>query len=74
MKRLPLTRKERAVWGYILGYIEDNDYSPTLSEIATRLGSKNHQAASDYISRLESKGYIKRKRGKWRNISIIIKK
>jgi len=68
--RLPLTENETDIWGYILGYDSDYGYSPTLKEIATFVGSPNHQAAQYYLRQLEYKGYIKRGKG-WRNISII---
>lgn len=69
--RLPLTQNEDKVWGFILGYVTDKEYSPTLVEIAEFIGSSNHQAASDYVNRLEAKGYISRTKGKWRNIKVI---
>ena len=69
-KRLPLTKKEEKAWGYILGYME-NGYPPTMSEIATFMDSSNPQTGSYFVLQLEDKGYIKRKKGTWRNISII---
>jgi len=72
-KRLPLTKKEEKVWGYILGYITDNEYPPTIMEIAEIAGSPNHQTGLYFVQQLEDKGYIARTRGKWRNISIVEK-
>ena len=71
MNKLPLTDNERDVWFYIAGFISDYEYSPTLSEIAEFIGSPNHQAASDYVKRLEEKGMIIRTPNKWRNIKLI---
>jgi SOS-response transcriptional repressor LexA len=73
MRKLPLTENERDVYGYILGYISDYDYAPTLSEISTFMGSPNHQTATYYLSQLVDKGYITRERGRIRNIEIITK-
>lgn len=73
MRKLPLTTKEEKVYGFILGYVSDNGYSPTLSEIAEHIGSKQHQVADYFLKQLESKGFVKRGKG-WRNIKIITRK
>lgn len=71
--RLPLTKKEEQVWGYILGYISDREYSPTAREIAEHAGSNNQQTGQYFIQQLVNKGYLKIEKGKWRNIRIIEK-
>lgn len=79
-KRLPLKGKQKEVWGFILSFYEDYGVSPTLVEIAERMsffdkdGKPMHQASAHHVEALEKKGYVKRTRGTWRNISIIEQK
>ena len=69
--RLPLSKTEDKIWGYLLGYISDNGYSPTKSEIAVRFKLKSDQAVHYFLKRMETKGYILLVKGEWRNIRII---
>lgn len=75
MKRLPLSQNEEKIWGYILGYITDHNYSPTYKEIALFMGYDNsgEQTIRTYLGRMEEKGYIKFGKG-WRNIKIVTQK
>jgi len=70
MKRLPLTTKEKKAWGFILGYVSENEYSPTVKEIALAMGSENHQTGLYFVQQLIDKGHLKKEKGKWRNIKI----
>lgn len=69
-KKLPLTEKEAEVWRYILGYITDNGYAPTRTEIGLHFGY-SRQGAEAKVQNIAHKGYIKFGRG-IRNITIII--
>lgn len=72
MKKLPLSKREKQIWGYILGYLNDYGYTPTLFEIGEFLGGSRYakQNAYHYIRKMEEKGYIKRGKG-WRNIKVV---
>lgn len=62
MTRKPLSKTEDKIWGYILGYIEDNGYPPTRWEIGTKLGIQERtrvQTVQTYLGRMATKGYIK---------------
>ncbi|NCD40587.1 MAG: hypothetical protein EOL88_00695 [Bacteroidia bacterium] len=73
---LPLTSREEDIFAYILGYIVDNNYSPTRQEIADKF-SISPTGAQKFIQSLIDKGrirVIKKKGGRvWRNI-VLVKK
>jgi len=60
----PLTKKQSIVYKFIKECIED-EYSPTLQEIADTFGFSSYTAARYYINVLIEKGWLSRKkRGK----------
>lgn len=68
---LPLTEPQKMVWGYVLGYLTDNQCVPTRREIANKFGY-TPQGAQDHLERLADKGYIRfTAEGKWRNYTIV---
>jgi repressor LexA len=68
-----LTERERAALGYIKARVEDSGFPPTMREIALALGSDYPNTARYLVLRLESKGYIKRRKGQARAIEILKK-
>ncbi|MFA6048241.1 MAG: hypothetical protein WC737_05550 [Parcubacteria group bacterium] len=69
-KILPLTEEENKALAYIYGYIDENGYSPTRTEMAEFLECST-QGADYFINQLKKKGKIKTNGKKWRNISIV---
>jgi repressor LexA len=65
----PLTARQAEV----LAFIQANMayYSPTVRQIATEMGIKNHNAVFHHLNALEKKGRIRRVPGKSRNIEVI---
>ena len=57
-KKLPLTKREEDIFAYILGYIVDNEYSPTRQEIADQFGI-TPMGAQKFVKVLEAKGKVK---------------
>lgn len=62
---LPLTKKEKRVLDFIIGYVVYNGFAPTRQEIGTNFGF-TPQGAQKFIQNLISKGKIKlvKQRGK----------
>lgn len=54
-----LTEGEYRVFRSLVQFIKNNDYSPTLADIANEL-EMSRQAAHKFFTKLEKKGYIKR--------------
>jgi DNA-binding MarR family transcriptional regulator len=71
---LPLTKREEEIFVYILGYIVDNEYSPTRREIAERF-DMGISGADKFVSSLVDKGKLKliKKRNGIVNRNIVIK-
>jgi repressor LexA len=65
-----LTDKQRAVFEFVCDSIRDNGCPPTVREVASHFGFRSPKAASDHLTALERKGYIKRAAGKARNIEV----
>lgn len=66
----PLSERQRDVYAYIAGYITDNGYSPTRTEIAMKLNI-TEQAISAHLREIKNKGWIRFTDGGWRNIELI---
>ncbi len=65
-----LTEKQRAVFDYLLHCISEENYTPTVREIAGHFGFRSTNAVRDYLAALERKGYIHRRAGSSRGIEI----
>lgn len=56
---LPLTKRQAEVLRYIIKFINEYDYAPSLREISDFLGTDNIGAAQYHIGELKSKGYLR---------------
>jgi repressor LexA len=65
----PLTARQAQVLEYVVANIVA--CSPTVRQIATGMGIKNHNAVFHHLNALEKKGRIRRIPGKSRNIEVI---
>lgn len=66
----PLTEKQQQVLNYITAYLDTHACPPTLREISTHLNVKGTATAILHLDALERKGYIQRREGSSRSISI----
>lgn len=55
-----LTAKQQTVLNSILGYIQENDQPPTLSELGDILGIRTKRGVVKHLDALEKKGYLYR--------------
>lgn len=67
----PLTSTERQVYHYLLDFLAENTYQPSIREIAKQFRIKSTKTVSDILHALEDKGYIKRDRSRSRGVRLV---
>ena len=71
MRLRTLTKKQKRVYDYIVAYIEENDFSPSLQEIADNFDFLGYtSSARYYMGVLQKKGYLKRESNSPRAITV----
>lgn len=70
MKNNELTKKEKAVFEYILQTVKENGYPPSVRDICASVGIKSTSSVHAYLHGLEEKGYIEQDAGKRRTLRI----
>ncbi len=66
-----LTAKQQRVYDYILSYISDNGYPPSIREIAAAVGVQSPSTIHFHLKALEEAGVITRGKGKTRAITAV---
>ncbi|HEY5219154.1 MAG TPA: transcriptional repressor LexA [Gemmatimonadaceae bacterium] len=66
----PLTQMERRVYQYLIDFLAENTYQPSIREIAKKFRIKSTKTVSDLLHALESKGYIRRDESRSRGVHI----
>ena len=56
----PLTQLEQRVYHYLIDFLSDNTYQPSIREIARQFQIKSTKTVSDLLHARERKGYIER--------------
>ena len=56
--KAPLTEMQQSVYNFIVAYIRENGFSPTIREIQAEFGFKSSNSAVMHIDNLRIKGYI----------------
>jgi repressor LexA len=67
----PLTQLERRVYHYLIDFLAENTYQPSIREIAKQFRIKSTKTVSDLLHALESKGYIERDESRSRGVRIL---
>lgn len=57
---MALTRRQKEVLDFIVGFINSNGYSPSFEEIAGGVGLASIATVHKHLTALDSKGYLKR--------------
>lgn len=65
-----LTKRQEEILDFIVGWVRDEGFPPTLKEIAERFGLASPNAARDHVLALERKGFLKRTGVKSRALSL----
>jgi repressor LexA len=66
----PLTPVERKVYHYLLDFLAENTYQPSIREIGKRFRIKSTKTVSDILGALAAKGYIERDPSRSRGVRL----
>jgi len=67
----PLTPLEQQVYQFLIDFLADNTYQPSIREIGRRFHIKSTKTVSDLLHALEHKGYIERRESRSRGVRIL---
>lgn len=65
---LPLTRRQREVLDFIVGYLRLRRIAPTLQEIADHFGFSSTASAQKHVLALQAKGHLQREKHRRRGL------
>ncbi len=65
-----LTPRQKSVLNYVVNYVLQYDYAPSLEEIAQELGVSSVATIHEHLKSLEKKKYIKRSHNRARSIEL----
>jgi SOS-response transcriptional repressor LexA len=68
--RAPLTAVERRLWHYLVDFLGEHTYQPSIREIGRHFKIPSTKTVTDLIGALERKGYLRREKGRRRGIVI----
>lgn len=66
-----LTQLEQRVYHYMIDFLAENTYQPSIREIARKFRIKSTKTVSDLLHALESKGYIERDESRSRGVRLL---
>ena len=67
----PLTQLEQQVYHYLIDFLAQNTYQPSIREIAREFQIKSTKTVSDLLHALEHKGYIERDESRSRGVRLL---
>ena len=67
----PLTPLERRVYHYLIDFLAENSYQPSIREIAKKFRIKSTKTVSDLLGSLTLKGFIERDHSRSRGVRIV---
>ena len=71
MNRAPLSPVEQEVYHFLLDFLSEHTFQPSVREIAKRLRIPSTKSVADLLGSLEKKGYVEREAGRSRGVTII---
>lgn len=66
----PLTWIERRVYHFLLDFLADNTYQPSVREIGRKVGIKSTKTVAEILQALADKGFVERRPGRSRGVKI----
>ena len=66
-----LTEVERKILDFMVSYLRNNTYQPSIREIGQRFGIKSTKTVSEYLQALADKGFIERDPSRSRGIRLL---
>ena len=67
----PLTEIERKILDFMVQYLRDNTYQPSIREIGERFGIKSTKTVSEHLQSLAEKGCLERDPSRSRGVKIL---
>src|SRR5918997_7113464 len=67
----PLSPTEKRVYQYLLDFLAENTYQPSIREIGKRFRIKSTKTVSDILGSLAQKGYIERDPSRSRGVRLV---
>ena len=71
MSRAPLSPVEQQVYYYLLDFLAEHTFQPSVRDIAQRFRIPSTKSVADLLASLERKGYVKRKPGRSRGVVLL---
>jgi repressor LexA len=68
---MAITKRQRQVYDFIYGFVQENGYSPSFEEICHGMGLSSLATVHKHISNLEKKGLLKRDYNRSRSIDVL---
>ena len=68
---MALTRRQKQVYDFLAGFVEEHGYSPSFEEIGEGLGLSSLATVHKHVSNLEQKGLLKRDYNRSRSIDVL---
>lgn len=66
-----LTDLERRIFDYMVEYLRENTYQPSIREIGRRFGIKSTKTVSEYLQALARKGWVERDPSRSRGVKLL---
>jgi repressor LexA len=66
-----LTKIEKRILEYLIEYLKNHTYQPSIREIGKRFGIKSTKTVSEHLQALADKGYIERDASRSRGVKIL---
>lgn len=67
----PLTKRQREVLDFIVGFISAKGYAPSLAEIGEHMHLRSLATIHKHVTNLATKGYIRRSWNRSRSLEIV---
>ncbi|MEO7085493.1 MAG: transcriptional repressor LexA [Gemmatimonadaceae bacterium] len=67
----PLTQLEQGVYHYMIDFLAENTYQPSIREIARQFRIRSTKTVSDLLHSLETKGFIAREESRSRGVRLL---
>ncbi|MBO0588178.1 MULTISPECIES: winged helix-turn-helix transcriptional regulator [unclassified Sporosarcina] len=67
-----MSERQKNILEYIKSYTEENQYPPTIREIATAVGLKSSSTVHGHLDRLKEKGYVNFVASSPRTLTVVI--
>lgn len=71
MTRAPLSPVEQDVYHFLLDFLAEHTFQPSVREIAKRLKIPSTKSVADLLAALEKKGYVEREPGRSRGVTLV---